>query len=123
MITLGGVVISDNMFLDGLLNSPMTGQTQRRLIGGESVVFVQPQVGGRTMTLGSQSAGSTQGIWCQSVIEELKVLEAQAQPLTLNYRGATYNVLIKQMDFSPFVQNELEGPNKGYLGTITLVEV
>jgi hypothetical protein len=63
------------------------------------------------------------GIWCQHTIEELRVLEQGATPVELNYRGDIYNVLISGMEFTPFIQNELEGPNKGYTGTITMIEV
>ena len=124
MTTLGGVTISDNMYLDGVLDAPLSGSTQKRLLGGGSVVFIQPQIGGRKFTLGTINGSvGTQGLWCQQTIEDLKVFESNTQSIVLDYRGDLYDVVITKMQFTPFQQNQLESPTKPYTGTITLIEV
>lgn len=122
MITLAGIELGENLYLGGLEDAPLSGHTQKRLIGGGSSVFIQPQTGGRTLTLGTMRDTGVMGIWCQSKIQEIKVYEQQAQSVALDYHGDIYNVLIVGMKFEPFIQNEPEGPNKSFTGTITFIE-
>jgi hypothetical protein len=123
-ITLGGVTINDNMYLDGIEKAQLTQVEQLRTVDGNSIVRVKATPGGRTLTLGTQNrGGATQGIWFSQVIDQVKSLEALAQPVVLDYRGDTYNVLIVETDFVPFLQYEPEGSCKKFTGSITLLEV
>lgn len=123
MIYLGGIEISDNMYLDGINDAALSASSQKRLLGGGSVVFIQPQIGGITFTLGSQTQKGIQGIWCQNVIDLLKPIEALATAVILDYHGDLYDVVIKEMTFTPIFQNQSESTNKIFTGTITLIEV
>lgn len=123
MITLAGVQLGENLYLNGLESAPLSASTQKRTVGGESVIFIQPQIGGRRLTLGTMQDSGVMGIWCQSIIQDLKVFEQQAVPVVLDYHGDLYDMLIIGMKFEPFLQNEPEGPNKSFIGTITLIEV
>lgn len=123
MITLAGVELGENLYLGGLESALLSSSTQRRLIGGSSVVFIQPKMGGRTLTLGTMEKSGVMGIWCQSKIQELKVFEQQAMAVVLDYHGDLYDVLMVGMEFEPFIQNEPENPDKSFTGTITFIEV
>jgi len=123
MIILAGVSLGENLYLNGLESALLSASTQRRLIGGDSVVFIQSQLGGRNLTLGTMEKSGVMGLWCQSKIQELKVFEQQATSVTLDYHGDIYTVLIIAMEFEPFIQNEPEGPDKTFTGTINLIEV
>lgn len=123
MITLAGVELGENLYLNGLESASLSGSTQKRLLGGGSVVFIQPQLGGRTLILGTMQDSGIMGIWCQSKIQELKVFEQQAMAVTLDYHGDIYTVLIIQMSFEPMFQNQSEGPDKSFLGELKLIEV
>lgn len=123
-ITLGGVDISNNMYLSGLESAPLVSVEQVRTIDGVSYVRSTPTPGGRTFTLGTQSkTGTVIGLWCSTVIDQVKVLESLADPVTLDYRGDIYEVIIVETSFDPFHAFEVEGPNKKFTGTITLIEV
>jgi hypothetical protein len=124
MITLGGVVISDDMYLDGLDNASLASVEQLRTVDGNSIIRARPTPGGREITLGTQNrSGATQGIWCYSVIELVKQMELAALPVSLNYRGTLFEIIITGANFEPLLQFELEGPNKMFTGTISLIEV
>jgi len=123
MITLAGITINDNMYLSGLENSPAVAYSQKRTIGGTSVVSAVPISGGRQLTLGTQQGKSIQGIWCKSVLDQLKSIESLALPVDLNYRGVSYQVLITGSDVEPFIVREAESPTKSFIGTINLLEV
>jgi len=122
-ITLGGVTISDDMYLSGLEANSQVAVEQQRTIDGISFVRVKPAPGGRVFSLGTQSrGGATQGIWDWSVIEQIKTLELLAQSVILTYRGTSYTVYITGTDFTPLLQFEVEGPTKKFTGTVSLLE-
>lgn len=125
MITLGPVVISDNMYLEGVEKANSVSVEQVRTVDGESYLTVVPSPGGRTLTLGtSQLNGATQGIWCQTVIDEIKALEATGNAQTLSYQGEVYVVVISSTSsITQMFQREPLGPNKKYTGVINLIEV
>ena len=123
-ITLGGLDISDNMYLSGLESAQLVSVEQLWTIDGNSVVRSKPLNGGRRLTLGSQNqSGVTQGIWCLEDIQQVQVLEQLAQSLVLSYRGTDYNVIITGTTFNPLHQFEVEGPYKKFIGSISLTEV
>lgn len=124
MITLGGVSISDDMYLSGLESSRLVSVDQQRSIDGFSIIRIKPSVGGRSLTLGSQNRGnSLQGLWDKSTIDSIKSLELQAQPVILSYRGTDYTVYIVGTEFTPMLQFELESPTKKFTGSVSLLEV
>lgn len=91
---------------------------------GVSKVTITLKVGGRPLTLGSDSSGgSTMGIWCKETIDEIKLLELTLTPQTLDYQGTAYLVyIVDTTDFTPLFKWEPEGPTKKYTGTIKLIE-
>lgn len=125
MITLGGVLISDNMYLSGREIADSLLYDQKISIGGESSVRVLPLTGGRTFSLGTQNRdGATQGLWCKSTIDQIKALQSTGIPLILNYKGDMFDVhVISTADLVPFHQFEEESPTKKFVGKITLLEV
>lgn len=125
MISLGGVVVNDNMYLGGLNSAPMVSSTQIRTIEGASFLMVKGNFGGRVLTLGTTNgSGSVMGIWCQDVLDDIIALEEAALPITLDYRGTSYDVVITgKSDFVPFILTEPEGPSKSFTGHFILTEV
>jgi|LGVE01.1.fsa_nt_gb hypothetical protein len=125
MITLGGVTISDNMYLKGVHTSPEVLVQQDRSLNGGSHLTVQKINGGKTYTLGTTNAnGSIMGIWCSSVLDQVKVLESAGVAVPLNYRGIIYPavLIVEVPKMDPLYHFELEGPDKKYLGHITITE-
>lgn len=125
MITLGGVTISDNMYLGGLIKANPIEYQQDRTVGGLSVMTVFDNPGGRNLTLGTSNLqGSIQGIWCQHVLDQVKVVQKQGNPVVLNYHGDAYNVIITDTSgIEQLFQFEPVSPDKKYVGEINLIEV
>jgi len=122
-ITLGGVTVSDDMYLSGLESNSQVAVEQQRTIDGVSVARVKANPGGRILTLGSQNrSGALQGFWEWSVISQIKSLELAAQSVILNYRGTQYTVYITSTNFEPFLQFEIESSTKKFTGTVSLLE-
>lgn len=122
-ITLGGITISDNMYLDGIENASLASLQSERTVDGLSLTAAKATPGGRLLTLGSVVDSSIMGIWCQSVIDEIKAIEAVPQVIELNYHGDTYNVIIESVDFTQLFKFEPVTENKKYTGQVTLKEV
>jgi len=125
MITLGGVVINDNMYLAGIETADNLLYDQKISLDGGSSIKVLPLQGGRYFTLGSQNKdGALQGMWCKSTIDQIKAMQGTGIPLILNYRGILYDVyVIDTKSLSPLHQFELESDTKKFIGQITLLEV
>ena len=124
MITLGGIEISDNMYLGGVIESKQIEHEQVRTVEGISRLRTVPTPGGRELTLGTTNDKGVMGIWCQSVIEEVKALEATNQVLTLDHHGTIYLIKITDTsDFQPLFQWEPSSPKKHWVGNIKMIEV
>lgn len=127
MITVGGVVVSDNMYLSGVTEAKQIAYEQNRTVEGVSKLRTVLTLGGRTLTLGTSregGSGSIQGIWCQSVIDELKALEQLNSTLVLDHHGTTYNVkIVDTSGFTQMFKYEPVSPGKAYTGKLTMIEV
>jgi hypothetical protein len=125
MITLGGITISDNMYLSGDVESGGVVHQQKRTIEGVSSILISQKIGGRAFTLGSDMAGgSVMGIWCKSLIDSIKALELAGLPQQLNYRGTIYSVyIVDTSGFTPLFKWQEESATKAYTGQLTLIEV
>jgi hypothetical protein len=124
-ISLGGVVLNDNLYLDGIENSKGIDTYIVRTLGGLIDVRTMPRSGGRTLSLTTvNSNGALQGMFCQTAVDAIKLLEAEGIPVTLTYRNrGNFNVIITGVDFTQFRQNHDVSPTKEYTGSIQLIEV
>lgn len=126
MILLHTIPISDNMYLEGVETAtPVIYQQERTVDGGLPSLTIFGNPGGRVLTLGTvQMNGAVQGIWCQSDIDAIKIVQAAGNAVILNYHGTFYNVLITSTaGLKQMFQNEPITPDKKYLGPINLIEV
>lgn len=125
MIDIGGVAISDDMYLGGVTEASNSFYQQEFTVEGVSKLGVYPRTGGRQITLESQkNNGAIQGIWCQSTIDALKELEIAGDTVTLNHNGNLYSVkVVDTTGFSPLFQFESVSPDKKYTGKLITIEV
>lgn len=124
MIIFDTITLSDDMLLKGVVEASQVAYEQERTVEGVSRVTISPKVGGRPLTLGSDtSGGSTMGIWCLETVEAIKALELSGTPKTLNYHGTIYSVyIVDTSDFTQLFKWEPLSPTKKYIGTIKLIE-
>lgn len=124
MIDINGVLISDNMYLEGIETSTYAVYDQKRSLSGEADITVFPVSGGRQFYLGTQNKnGAIQGMWCKSTIDQLNELRKLGTPLSLNYHGSIYSIYITSTEeLTPLHQFEAEGPNKKFIGRIAVIE-
>ncbi len=124
MITLGGIEISDNMYLGGVTQAKQVSFKQSRTIEGVSILRTVATPGGRVLTLGTTFLNNaTQGIWCKSTIDEIKLLELQLLTIVLDHHDTIYNVkIIDTTDFAQMFQWEPVSESKKYTGRLTMIE-
>lgn len=123
VITLGGLSLNKDLYLDGIVNARNIAVSKVRTLGGAADVRTMTQDGGRPLSLTTLS-DPLQGIFCQSQVDAIKVMETAGLGITLTYRDSgDFLVLIIGTNFVQFNQREPIGPNKKYIGGIQLTEV
>ena len=115
-VSLGDLALADDLTLT--ISSAGVAYSQRRLLGGGSVVQAEANSGGRTMTLAGEHH------WTLAQVETLRSLEAQGQPLTLVHHRGTYTVLIiDTAELTPSIDYANPQATDWYSGAITMIEV
>jgi hypothetical protein len=122
-VSLGGVLLNDDLYLDGIENAKKLAVTRYTHLAGTSTTVAMPLSGGRTLTLMTTSS-PLQGIWCQSQVDQIKAIEGTGAQVTLTYRDrGNFEVIISGTNFKQFNKRESVNPNKKYTGSVTTVEV
>jgi len=113
------------MYLSGVTQARQISYQQNRTVEGASVLSTVPTPGGRVLALETtQLNGAIQGIWCQAVIDDIKLLEAVNNVVDLVDNGVTYSVkIVDTTQLSQLLQFEPVSPTKKYIGRIEMIEV
>lgn len=116
MTTLAGILLSSQLTLD--IAPVGLGYSQRRLIGGASVVQADGNNGGRTLTL--------EGVnhWTLAQVEQIRAVQAAALPVELVHSRGTFQVLITDTtDLKPTRNYNTPAGSDWYTGAVTMIEV
>lgn len=114
---LGTLILSDDLILDGIENSPGISFSQRRTLTGESIVQSNVLTGGRKLKLISKSDLTFKNV------QDIKSIENTGQPVILKHERGTFNVLITSLDVSPDIERPEPEDADWFSGTINLLEV
>ena len=115
-VSLGGLTLSDDLTL--AIGQLAPGYSQRRLIGGASVVQADGASGGRELILSGEHH------WTLAQVEALRALQALGQAQTLIHHRGTFSVLIVDTgELTPSIDYANPTPADWYSGPITLIEV
>ena len=117
-VSLGGIILSDNLTLD--IKPAGVGYSQRRLIGGASVIQADGSTGGRTMVLNSAMHMT------RVQLEQIRDMQSLGQPVAMVHHRGSFSVLIT--DTSDMVDDcDLADPDNDptltVSGNITMIEV
>jgi len=117
MVSLGSVILSDELLLTGLDSSVPVVVDAKRTLGGRQVVRTDPSPGGRSLSLDGKNHFTYDQ---KDAVQELAALR---QAVTLVHHRGTFTVLIVgvQLDPSPKLKDPL-GTN-WLSGSILLLEV
>lgn len=116
MTSLGGLLLSDQLILN--ISGSGVGYSQRRLIGGASVVQADSSSGGRIMTLSGENH------WTKAQVNQIEAMQAQGQPVTLVHYLGTFIVLIVETSQLQATRNYHDPIDSDwYTGSITMIEV
>lgn len=116
-VTLGTVTLSDHLILAGIENAPPVAISQKRTLGGRSVVTSAPTTGGRVLTLSGEHH------YTQAQLDAVRVLAALGQPVTLTHHRGIFTVLITGISVEPSLPHSNPDATEWYSGDITLIEV
>ena len=115
-VSIGGVTLSENLYLD--IGPAGVAYSQRRLIGGASVVQVDGNTGGRTFTLEGVNC------WTMAQAETIMAMQAAATGVELVHHRGTFQVFITDTsDLQPTRKYKNPIGTDWYTGSITMIEV
>lgn len=115
-VSLGGITLSDHLILT--IGPAGVAHSQRRLIGGASVVQADGNIGGRSLMLQGEHH------WTLGQVEQLRSLEALALPVDLvHHRGAFTVLIIDSSDLTPSTDYANPTDADWYSGSLTMIEV
>lgn len=117
MTTLGALMLSDHLILDGLENHAGVVVSQRRTLGGVSRLHVDPAPGGRTLSL----TGDKHFTLAQ--VQAMQAVAGTGYPLQLVHHRGTFTVIISDVEVDQSIRYADPDGNTWYSGTITLIEV
>lgn len=115
-VSLGGIPLSDDLTL--AIGQLAPGYSQRRLIGGASLVQADGSSGGRELILSGEHH------WTLSQVESLRALQATGLAQTLvHHRGAFAVLILDTSELTPSIDYANPTAADWYSGQITLLEV
>ncbi len=125
IVSLGGISLDDNLYLDGILNDSDFAMSVRPTLGGGVVVQIGAHEGGRELALvATQDGDEINGHFTLNQLQQIKVLAKAAQPVPLVHHGATYTVLIgPKPDVTPVMGHVDPAGEDLYIGTISMIGV
>lgn len=93
-VSLGGIVLSDHLILDGLESAPVVASSVRRTLGMRPVVrtLAGSTVGGRELTLSGENH------FTLAEVAALRGVAAAGQPVTLVHHRGTFVVTIIRIE-------------------------
>lgn len=124
MISLGGVVLDDNLHLIGLETNKPVSHSVRETLGGSSVVQVEPREVGAELRLIARNDGSSKmGVFCKHQLDALRAIAVTTGTTDLIHPAGTFRVKILDFPVQQSDEREAPGPNKSYHGAIVTQEV
>ena len=115
-VSLGGIALSDHLALT--IGQLPAGISQRRLIGGASVVQADGSSGGRSLTISGEHH------WTLAQVEQLRTLQAAGQAVTLVHHRGTFQVVIADTsELAPSIEYANPTAADWYSGSIAMIEV
>jgi len=118
MISLGAVVLSDQLVLEGIETAQQIAMSARRTIGGKMIIQVGAFLaGGRQLTLVGDNH------FTLNQIQAVKELEQQGQSVQLVHPRGTFEVFIIETPVAPAVDFVDPAADDWFSGSIILQEV
>jgi len=119
-VSLGSVVLSDHLILQGIEAAPAVAYSSRRTLGGRMVLQLGP-----TLPAGRELALQSEGHLTYANVAAIKALQAIGQPVALVHPRASLTVLITGVEVEAdqdYVNPAAAGADPWYSGTINLLE-
>lgn len=117
MISLGNIVLSDDLMLMGIDNQKSVKVRQTRTITGESFITVAKNIGGRTLALVGEFD------FTLDIVNQINTLGASGGKVTLIHPRGIFTVIITGVVFTPATKNPEPELAEWYSGEITMIEV
>lgn len=125
-VTLAGITLNDNLYLEGVDDDPPVLSSTRNLLGGNNVVQLQAKLSGPAMRLTSFGPNPRIGWFCQHQFDSIRTIAraGNAVSLTHDRKGTIQVIILDIVDVEQLDSNiPQSNPNKRFSGSIILQEV
>lgn len=124
-ISLGGVVLNDNLIWDNQNSYPLNAFSRRVTIQGR-VILQHSSVDGREIVLSTVStSGGTIGYYTFAQLESIRGFENNVSVVSFVYETETLNVIVEPggINIEPVIPRPAYDSTDWFLGSIKLIEV
>lgn len=123
-VSLAGIDLNANLFLDGIEDKPPVFSSVRPLLGSNNVVQILPNISGAALELVATPGNPRVGHFCQHQLDALQSIANIGSAVTLVHpRIGTTQVFILGFNTDELEVREPVAPNKQYSGSIILQEI
>lgn len=123
-VSLGGISLDNNLYLDGVKQDLPVYSSITPLLGGNDVVQITANSGGKNLELIARKGPPRIGKFCSHQILAINVLARQMNSVVLIHPEGTFNVYVLRLeDLVEMEEREPISANKAYAGRYILKEV
>ncbi len=125
-ISLNGVVLDDDLYLDDEYNYSSVAQTILHTMLGQVIVQTTPLTGGYSLSLSARNEKDGYvGCFTRSQIEGFKLLERDSIPVIFIFGTDTYNVIVKAggVQMEPLFPYTAKNSSDKFIGILTLIKL
>jgi len=117
-VSIGGIVLSDHLFLPGLKNLPSRAMSARTTLGGRPVVQSIPLAAGQILELVDPGDGT--GLFTGTQIDSINVFRASGNIVSFVHHLGTWKVIVEEVEVEQ--DDGYNDPINAdtYIGTITM---
>jgi len=126
MISIGGVVLSNDLIWANEFDTPVAAQSIVSTLGGNDIIQEMAISSGREIVLSNQSiSGGISGYFTKAQAKQLKVIEGTIGSTTFIYEDQTIQVkiLAGMVNLRPVIARPDQEDGDWYSGSVTMKEV
>lgn len=124
-VSLGGIVLDDNLRLNGDISGSQIAMSIRRTFGAPVIQKVTVSAGKKLVLMATMSGESIDGSYTRLQLEQLAVHRDTGFPISLIHHLGSFNVIIPPDGIQEEIMQDYAnpGPDDLYTGTVTMITV
>lgn len=123
-VSLGGIALSEDLTLDGVVNQPNALLQADQTLGGSVAISWISRSAGRELILQSVNSGnSISGFFTGEQVSQIMEFRDTVQAVTLEHHLGIFEVVVVELGLSPATGTVNPTNDSWYVGTVQMIEV